>query len=250
MEKQTQLGRNRTGIDMSPIDSKTMIRGARELTPVRHAEGKSVDMIREQYIREAEPLGTVPVPGTFKGALKSVMEKASGHNPEVLLNKMGERLAFERGGIRLYESMLRKCEAIESIEGSISLPMDELRQIRDEEAEHFHLLEEAITGLGADPTAQTPDADVSGTAAMGFMKVINDPRTSVSQCLEMLLSAELTDNAAWELLVSLSEEIGMDELAGRFRHAHEQEERHVQRVRAWYEQAMLSQLGKAAERKH
>lgn len=251
MEKSTQMGMNRTGIDISPVHSKAMIRGARELTPdVKETSRQSLSAIERQYIESAGPVGSVPVPATIKGALKSAMDKFTGRNPEILINKLGERLAFERSGVRLYDSVIRRCEALSSMQGRESLPVEQLVEIRNEEAEHFRILKDAMEDMGADPTAQTPDADVSGTIGLGFQKVLTDPRTSISQCLETLLGVELLDNAAWELLIALSEELGMDEMADRFRHALRQEETHVQRIRAWYEAAVLTQSGRSTDTQH
>lgn len=250
MEKSTEMGMNRTGIAMSPIHSKAMISGSQQLTPVERPDGQAVKLMERQFIENAGKVGSVPVPGTLSGALKTAMEKMTGRNPEALLNKMGERLAFERSGVRLYESMIRKCEAVASLQGAAPLPLDELQHIRSEELEHFRLLKTCMTDMGADPTAQTPDADVSGVAASGAMKVIADPRTSVAQCLEALLMVELADNAAWELLIALSEQMGMDSMADDFRQALKQEETHVRRVRDWYEQAVMADAGRENAARH
>lgn len=255
MDKSTHMGRNRTGIDMSPIHSQEMLKGAEQYAPTPATETLGMEMplaaFKREFIEHAEAIGSVPIPGTVKGALKSVMNKVTGRNPEVLLNKLGERLAYERSGVRLYESFLVKCEAHLSMEPTaFHIPLDQVRGIRDQEAEHFHILKECIEFLGADPTAQTPDADVSAVAAMGHMKVITDHRTTLSQCLEAILSVELTDNAAWELLIKLAEDMGLDDMADRFRHALQQEETHVMRVRNWYEQSVREQTGIATATKH
>src|SRR5690606_17104124 len=129
--------------------------------------------------------------------------------------KLGERLAYERSGVRLYEAFIRKCEALQNGVSESLIPLDELWEIRNEEEQHFLMLQDCIRQLGADPTAQTPDADVSGVASMGIMQVLTDPRTTLSQGLEALLSIELIDNAAWELLLELCEEMKLDEMAER-----------------------------------
>ncbi|HEU4714863.1 MAG TPA: hypothetical protein VFS76_25100 [Pyrinomonadaceae bacterium] len=43
---------------------------------------------------------------------------------------------------------------------------------------------------------------------MGIMPVLTDPRSSMTQCLQVLLTAELTDNAGWEFLIELAENLG------------------------------------------
>ena len=241
MEKSTQMGVNRTGVDASPILSKEMAKGSEKYTPASAPNGDAMDDIERQYIEESESIGSVPVPGTISGALKAAMKKMTGRNPEMLLNKLGERLAFERSGVRLYDSFILKNQTLASVEGFSPVSMDELQHIRDEEAEHFQLLKESIEAMGADPTAQTPDADVSGVASRGIQQVLNDPRTTISQGLEMLLTLELSDNAAWDLLIKLTDEMGLDEMSAQFQRALEQEDEHLAMVRSWYEQSVLAQ---------
>jgi len=100
-----------------------------------------------------------------------------------------------------------------------------LQRIRDEELAHFQLLSEAIRTLGGDPTSMTPCADVAAMAASGFMQVLNDPRTTLAQCLNAMLAVELADNAGWELLAGLADEAGQSDLAGRCLGALGQEQR-------------------------
>src|SRR5690606_21457866 len=127
-------------------------------------------------------VGSVPIPATPKGMLKSAMEKMVGRHPETLINKLGERLAFERSGVRIYESFIEKCESATNDGKDVSpVPLERLWEFRNQEAQHFRLLKQSIESLGADPTAQTPDADVIGVSSMGLMKAIMDPRTSISQ---------------------------------------------------------------------
>ena len=249
MGKSAEMGKNRTGIDMSPMLAKRMISGARELTKTTgSSSGEGMAEIDTLYIFESDPVGSVPMPGTLTGALKTGMKKAAGLNPEILLNKLGARLAYERSGVRLYESVITKCEAGDDAHPTGPVTVDELRHIRDEEAEHFHLLSDVIKSLGADPTAQTPDADVSGVAAMGIQHVLNDPRTTMAQCLETLLTVELADNAAWELLIKLADGLGLGDAAAKFQHALEQEQEHVTTIRSWYESMMLNEAGGSARR--
>jgi hypothetical protein len=237
------MGSNRTGIAMSPVQSKLMISGAERAEPTAGSE-YALHELNKIYIRSAGTVGSVPLPGTMRGALKAIKDKISGQHTEMLLNKIGERLAFERSGVRLYECFIAKCEAAGA---DAQLPavvdINRVRQFCIEEAQHFALLRDVMTALGADPTAQTPDADVAAVASMGLMKVIQDPRTSVTQSLEALLSAEMIDNAAWELLVRLAREMTMDEIADRFHAAEEQEDLHLATVREWYEAIVMGEAG-------
>jgi hypothetical protein len=94
--------------------------------------------------------------------------------------------------------------------------------------------------MGGDPTAQTPCADVMAVASSGFMQVLNDPRTTLAQCLNAMLAVELADNAGWELLASLADQAGQSELAGRFLGALGQEQEHLTIIKAWLT-ALLSE---------
>jgi rubrerythrin len=70
-------------------------------------------------------------------------------------------------------------------------------------------------------------------ASSGFMQVLNDPRTTLAQCLNAMLAVELADNAGWELLASLADDMGETDLAGRFLGALAQEQEHLLIVKQW-----------------
>ena len=54
-----------------------------------------------------------------------------------------------------------------------------------------------------------------------------------------LLTAELTDNAGWELLIELAENLGYDEMKTEFETCLQHEERHLQNVRNWLSDCVL-----------
>jgi rubrerythrin len=228
MEARTHMGQNRTGIQMSPVDAAEMERGFDEF-PIEESDERQDLQVRMDYIGEADGLGSVPVPGSVKGVMKSGVDMLKGKRPQVLVDKLGERLAFERGGVRLYDALLGKCEcAADMLEGDeLSL----LREFRNEEAQHFELLCEALLELGADPTSQTPCADLVGVESMGLVQAMNDPRTNLLQALHVMLDAELLDNAAWEMLIELARDCGHDTMAERFGLGLTQEARHLAHLR-------------------
>jgi hypothetical protein len=244
MHKPTDIGPNRTGVATSPIDSKRTARGAAEAGPVGETDGFALELERVRWSSEALPLGTVPPPGTVKGVIKSIVEKVEGHKVTVLIDKLGERLAFERTGARLYDALLAKFEAAHVHDGGPT--RQELEKIRDYEVRHFALVRDGLMQLGADPTAMTPSADVIGVAGMGWVQVLTDPRSTLSQCLVVILGAEVADGEGWELLVSLTESLGFEDLAQQFRLALIEEEHHALQVRAWIARSVLGQSGAAA----
>jgi rubrerythrin len=238
MENATAIGMNRTGLDMAPLAKRTMIEYA-ETEGARAPESDgSFEAVHLAYAEEAGGVGSVPLPATVKGAAKTAGSKIAGKNPEVLIDKLGERLAFERAGTRLYEAMLLKCGAADA---SNPVDVQELTHIRDDEERHFHLLHRCLERLGADPTAMTPSADIAGVQGMGLMQVITDPRTTIAQALNALLSAELTDNASWELLIELAEQVGQEDMAKEFMAALQSEQQHLSMVRGWLRQSVLQE---------
>jgi rubrerythrin len=232
MENATQLGGNKTGIHMSPKDTAEMEAGLEAFGAVDTSARGDVQ-VRADYADEADALGSVPPPGTVKGVLKSGVDMITGKRPQVLIDKLGERLAFERGGVRLYETLLAKCSVADAPLETADLAA--LTQFHDEEAEHMMMVVDAIRQLGADPTAQTPCADLVGVESMGLVQAMNDPRTSLVQSLHVMLDAELLDNAGWEMLIDLANRSGHADIAKQFAVALQQEARHLAYVRALVE---------------
>ena len=74
---------------------------------------------------------------------------------------------------------------------------------------------------------------MTALASSGFMQVLNDPRTTLAQCLNAMLAVELADNAGWELLANLADNANEDELAGQFLGALAQEQQHLLIVKQW-----------------
>ncbi len=243
MEQANKTGPNRTGMDMSPVDGKAMVEGAEKLTEITPAAREQIKNFRELQIKEGGSVGSIPLPGTFKGALNVGMEKLQGHSPEVLINKLGQRLAFERAGTRLYDAMIAKCEAGMDEASTKVVSLDKLRHFRDEEHEHALLVESVMKELGADPTAMTPDADITAVASMGLPKVVTEPRTTVLQCLEAIQIAELADNVAWENLQELCLGMGLRDIAAKFSKPISQEKVHQDVVNDWVRELVLQKSG-------
>lgn len=228
MPNAAKLGHNVTGAQMSPEDTKEMMEAVEKYPP--DVAGDSTKYAKERQVMTAasDGVGSVPVPGSTKGKLKSTFDKMLGKEPELLVDKLGERLAFERTGVRLYDAVIAKLGESNSA-GKKMIP--DLKRIRDEEAEHMFLIKDAIETLGADPTAMTPCADLVGVMAVGPMQIVTDPRTNASQALNALLTLELTDNAAWEALIELTDKGGHPKIAKSFKKAVEQEEEHLQTIK-------------------
>jgi rubrerythrin len=237
MTVQTEhVGMNRTGIQMSPIDSKAMQDVDASLMGADGGDASAMTALRSNYIAQADALGSVPLPGTITGAVSMGASMLKGESPQMMLDKLGERLAFERTGTRLYDALITKCAVM--LNGDISMTIDDLQRIRADEARHFLMVADAIESLGGDPTSQTPSADLVGVESLGLVQVLNDPRTSIAQSLHAILTAELSDKAGWETLVALADEQGMTDMVENFSQALNQEREHLGLVQTWYEEAI------------
>lgn len=241
MENSTQLGMNHTGAQMSPFDSTSQEEAVQEFQPSVEGDPDDFNEVRREYAREADRLGAVPVPGSVKGMAKTAAGKLSGAHPEVLVDKLGERLAYERSGVRMYQAFIAKVKASE--ESMSEKLLEDVKHICSEEDEHFRLLWQTINELGADPTAVTPCAEVAGMQGMGTIQVLTEPRTTIGQCLNALLTVELADHAAWELLIPLARACGQDSIADSFAGPFQEEQEHSDMIRGWVERVTMAQAG-------
>jgi bacterioferritin (cytochrome b1) len=224
--KQVMNG-NRTGMQTAPELAEELIEGASNAEPSSEGGAELIAELRSEYIAEGFPVGSMP--------MIAASEEEEADEDEigmaVLLDKLSERLAFERTGTRLYEALLNKCETLgETVPGPT---LEEIEHIGREELEHFQLINRTITELGGDPTVESPCADVAAVASMGIMQVLTDPRTSMAQCLQAILTAELTDNDGWRLLIQLADNLGYPEMKAEFETALAHEVEHLQNVRTW-----------------
>jgi ferritin-like protein len=255
MQKSTKIGlQNRTGMQSSPKLSEELLETVKGIpgAPLPAVDGVSLSEARVEHIHEADPLGTFPAPRTAKGMLKAGAKMLTGKRPQVFIDKLAERAAFERGGTRLYDALLTKFlgESNASNDGDDVDDSDlddvsevDLRQIRDEEASHFRMLVECIESLGGDPTAETPGADLVGVETSGLLQVVSDPRTSFAQSLHAVLAAELVDHAGWELLCQMAQAEGQDEMLLDFQSALQDEQDHLRTVRKWFTEITLAESG-------
>jgi len=240
-----ELGRNRTGVATSGGLSDDMVEGTREFPPTSAGDEREIMHVREDYAREAEPIGSVPPPLSVKGMMKTAKQAITGEHPTQFIDKISERIGFERMGVRLYEALLSKFDAYGGFSGGPS--RGELEHQLGQELEHFRMLQQVALKLGADPTVMSPSADVHATLSRGIMEVLVDARTDFVQGLEAILVAELADNDCWTALVQLAQAAGEDELATRFSEAELHEREHLVRVRAWVAAAQHRPVDSAAQ---
>jgi rubrerythrin len=231
MNQHATPGKNLTGIAAAPQRTQEMLAGMDEFPPSSQGSAQDVAQVRIAYAQQAEPLGSVPLPASFTDKMQTAVKAVMGEKPMLLMDKLGERLAFERTGTRLYEALVSKYDAFGGFAGGPS--RGDLEHVLQEEYRHFTLLQAAIEQLGGDPTAVTPSANLQATVGHGIKMVIVDPRTTLLQSLEAILVAELADNACWEALVELAHGAGEEALARQFQEARVTEQEHLEKVQSW-----------------
>jgi hypothetical protein len=209
MKASPNQGDNRTGFLAAGPRGDEMLQATREFPPSSPGSAQAIAEVRIARARESGPFGEMAT----------------------LLDRLGERLAFEHAGARLYEALLSKHQAHGSFPGGPE--EQDLLDILQEEYEHGDLLQQAIKSLGGDPTVLTPAANLAATISIGLPQVLSDPRTDLRQCLEAIAVAELADNECWSALETLARQAGQDELADQCRQAIEHEREHLRDVRRW-----------------
>ena len=231
MRQSPQQGDNRTGIVASGRLGEEMVAATREFPPSSPSTAQAIAEVRVAYAQDGESLGRMPPPTSLVDKAKAAVTAATGGQPTLLMDKLGERLLFEHAGARLYEALLSKHQAYGAFSGGPSA--DDLLHILTEEYEHADLLERAIKDLGGDPTAVTPSANLAASISAGLPQVLTDPRTNLLQSLEAIVVAELADNECWTALAELAQQAGHQELVEECREAIAHERDHLRKVRLW-----------------
>ena len=242
MKDATKMGRNRTGMATAPRQAGRQ-KANEGVSPA--GAGEALARLRAEVALESDTVGSVPPPASLKGAAKNALEMGLGRDPKAFLDRLGERLAFERTGTRLFDALLAKHAAGDSPVGAADAMT--LQTFRDQERRHFDLLWESLVGLGADPTCETPAADMAGVKAKGLIAAVTDPRATFCQALDAILVAELADNEGWRLLIDLADGMGQSGLAERFQAALAEEDIHLETIRRWAQGLAREEAGLEAE---
>jgi hypothetical protein len=222
LETSTKPGANHTGLAVHPQQLKEMIAGTSEFPPTSSGGPAGIAEVRISYARSGEPHATMPTTAVADDRL-------------TLLDKLGARLQFERTGTRLYDALISKLDAYGGFEGGPG--RQQLLEIREQEHGHALLVQELIRSLGGDPTVVTPCASLQATASKGIGDVLVDPRTSLVECLETILVAELADQESWVALARAAEPLGDGDVIAKITRAQKTELEHLTKIRGWLEAA-------------
>jgi hypothetical protein len=219
----TQPGENHPGVALHPELAARMVEGTTEFGPTTNGGSELIAENRVRVARKSEPVATMPPTRDVP------VERLP------LLDKLGARLQFERTGTRLYEALISKLDAYGGFPGGPS--RGDLEHIRDEEHRHMALAHQLIIRLGGDPTVVTPCANLQSTASRGIPEVLVDPRTTLIECLDAIIVAELADHESWDQLATAIVSLGERDLETQVRSAERTEAEHLRKVRGWMQAA-------------
>ncbi len=152
------------------------------------------------------------------------MDKLAQHNKEKVIDVLGERLAFERSGVKLYDKILERMKT--SKDPKVAKMLDQMQEHRDQEKEHEEWLEGCIRQLGGDDKKLTEKAHLVTRESKGIEEVIMKD-AELPHLFHALLAAELVDNAGWYLLVQLADEAGDSKAKREFKKRLHEEEEHL-----------------------
>ena len=215
----TRPGSNHTGVDLHPEAATEMLQGTQEFGPTSRG---GADQLAENRVRVA--MASEPV-ATMSPSPDVIVERLP------LLDRLGARLQFERMGVRLYQALIAKLDAYGTYAGGPS--REDLETLRDEEHRHLLLAQKLIEEIDGDPTAVTPCANLQALASRGIGDVLVDPRTTMIECLDAIMVAELADHENWESLASVARMMGETPLVARLEAAERTEAEHLVKVRGW-----------------
>src|SRR3954470_13097253 len=156
------------------------------------------------------------------------MDKLAKKNVTRVIDLLNERLAFERAGVTLYDTLLGRLRA--SADPEIAGLIDTVQKDREEEKEHEEWLEEQIRAIGGTAHGLSEHAVLVQAESEGVERVMRRD-DSIPHDFHALLTAELADNAGWDLLVQLADEFGDSKAKKEFKKRLHEEEKHLLFVR-------------------
>jgi len=156
------------------------------------------------------------------------MDKLARKNVTKVIDLLSERLAFERAGVKLYDTLHARLRV--AADPALKALLEQVEHNRDEEAEHVEWLEEQIRALGGDAHSPTEGSVLVRAESEGVERVMRRD-DSIPHDFHALLTAELADNAGWDLLVQIADEFGDSAAKKEFKKRLREEEEHLLFVR-------------------
>jgi rubrerythrin len=115
----------------------------------------------------------------------------------LLMEKLSECLAVEKGGVTLYEAAIKQVRNPDVL--------NRFREFYQQTRRHVEILTRVITSLGGDPMHMSAGARVAEEKAQALLKTmtVSDgmrPEEAEINAIENIVIAETKDHADWQLL--------------------------------------------------
>jgi bacterioferritin (cytochrome b1) len=160
------------------------------------------------------------------------MRKLADRHRDKVIDLLNERLVFERSGVKLYDKILSEMK--QANDPLLHRMHPEMKKHRDQEKEHEEWLEDQIRNLGGDAHAQTEHSKLIVAESSGIEGVVlrgEGNGNALPHLFHALLTAELVDNAGWELLLELADRADDDDARRELRKRLHEEEDHLYLIR-------------------
>jgi hypothetical protein len=157
------------------------------------------------------------------------------------VDKLCERWAVEEAAVTLFKLAIERLHGLEPFAGALA----QLERFGLQERRHARMLEQLLAELGRDPRLEPVTAEASiAVDDMGMLvELMRAARQEPRTVLQVLLLAERTDGAGWELLIELAKEAELDdEYLRSFRAVGREEAEHEHVIRAHLLRAERAEL--------
>ncbi|RYZ43090.1 MAG: ferritin-like domain-containing protein [Myxococcaceae bacterium] len=228
-DEDVKQGLVRTATLLSAQELEHLAHGAVRNTVLVPA-GSAVQSLRIHLSRIAGDLDALPTTA-LRERMSGALQALKGGSPALFIDRLCERLAFERTSSRLYAGLLLKTHALGTFAGGPT--PERLLELHNQELEHLGRVRDALLRLGAPPSLRTPSGDIAGLQSQGLIQAIDAPGATLMDALRATLVSELINNTGWALLVDLASELGPPDLEQAFREVLHVESRHLAEVTLW-----------------
>ena len=135
----------------------------------------------------------------------------------IYVQKVADRLAFERGETRLYSLAINRLQ--NSSKSSHQEIIDLLKVNRQNEENHAALVKEALRSRDPGALESWELFDGVNLAYRGFFETIVNPHSDLPRIIQILFFAKLADHAEWEILIHLAQKVSEEKRMSQFEEA-------------------------------
>lgn len=156
---------------------------------------------------------------------------------DIYIQKLADRLAFERGETRLVSLAINRLERAKSAVPSRAISVLQINQSHDET--HAELVRKILLSLKPEALDSWRLFDGVNRAYRGFFDVLVSPHSDFLRIFQILYFAKLASNGEWEVLIDLTRKFNGAEASRPFKEALAQERQHLTEIKQIYYQLVV-----------